>query len=310
MKKFEGIWTALVTPFNDRGQIDWDAYAKSLKLQAEGGVNGVIPCGTTGESPTLSAEEKQKLITTTLEVLKGTPIQVAAGTGSNDTQETIEFSQWASKLSVGGQKLAGLLVVTPYYNKPSAAGLERHFTAVADAVDCPIILYNVPGRAGISMTGETIAKLARHPKIPALKEATGNVSFTSEVIDHLGELAKNFSILSGDDVTFLPLLSVGATGVISVASNLFPKEMVALYHAAQKHDYPRAAQIHQALYPVFRDFFVESNPVPVKFAMAKTGICGPYVRAPLAPLTSASEQKVLAAVKKAQAALAAAGGTK
>ena len=173
-----GVFTALVTPFHADGSLDRDSFLKILRDQKEGGVHGVIPCGTTGESPTLSIEEKKQLMTWTLQEMKGSGIRVFAGTGSNSTEDSIALSKWASE-----QGVDGVLIVAPYYNKPSQAGLIRHFRAVADAVACEVMLYNVPGRTGVGMTAETIVELAAHPRIRSLKEATGNVAFASEISD-------------------------------------------------------------------------------------------------------------------------------
>src|SRR5687768_9022909 len=203
-----GIWTALVTPFNDKNELDLDAYKRILRDQKDAGVTGVIPCGTTGESPTLTEAEKKVLIQTALEELKGSQVKVYAGTGSNDTAQTVAFSKWASD-----QGVDGLLIVTPYYNKPTQAGLKAHFRAVADAVSCEVMLYNVPGRTGVSLTSDTIAELAEHPRITSIKEATGNPAFTSEIQAALAKAGQKLLIFSGDDATFLPLLSVGADGV-------------------------------------------------------------------------------------------------
>ncbi len=282
-----GIWTALVTPFKENLEIDWEAFRAILEDQKAAKVAGVIPCGTTGESPTLSVDEKKKLIQVTLEVMKGSGVGVVAGTGSNSTPETVELSRWASS-----QGVDGVLIVTPYYNKPSQAGMEAHFHAVAEAVTCTVVLYNVPGRTGVNLAPETIAKLAKHPRIRALKEATGNVALTSEIRSHLKLAGQKLDILSGDDATFLPLLCVGASGVISVASNLFPRAMVALQEAFEKGDQKKALELHDQYTPLFRDLFVESNPVPIKAALQHTGFCGPTVRPPLAPLGAESRKRL------------------
>ena len=278
-----GVYTALITPFLPDGSIDFAAFERVLEDQRAAGVSGVIPCGTTGETPTLSKNEKKALIQACLKKFKGTAVKVVAGTGSYDTVETVEFSRWASE-----QGVDGVLVVTPYYNKPSQTGLEAHFRSVADAVKCEVILYNVPGRTGVSLAAATVAALAGHPRIRTIKEATGNVAFTSEIIDALGQKGRSMDILSGDDATFLPLLSVGAAGVISVASNLFPRAMVAIQNAFEQGEVARARDIHNKYYPLFRDLFIESNPVPVKHAMSVAGFCGEGVRAPLAPLSPSS----------------------
>jgi 4-hydroxy-tetrahydrodipicolinate synthase len=287
-----GVWTALVTPFTDQNDIDLPAFRRILHDQRDARVTGVIPCGTTGESPALSVEEKKLLIKTTLEELKGSGIKVFAGTGSNNTTETVSFSKWASDAGVDG-----VLVVTPYYNKPSQSGLEAHFKAVADAISCEVMLYNVPGRTGVSLTPSTISALANHPRISTLKEATGNVSFTSDIIDMLIREKREIDILSGDDATFLPLLSVGAVGVVSVVSNIIPRTMVAIYEHMTQNRVAQAQVLHKRYYPLFRDFFVEPNPVPVKHAMASVGLCGTHVRLPLTRLTEASVEKVDAALK-------------
>ena len=288
-----GVFTALVTPFLENGQIDLEAFRRLLKDQAQAGVAGVIPCGTTGESPTLSIDEKKRLISTAIEELKTTRVQVVAGTGSNDTSETIELSRWASEAGA-----AGVLVVTPYYNKPSQRGLEAHFRAVADAVGCEVMLYNVPGRTGVSLAPETIVKLAEHPRIKSLKEATGNVAFASEVIDQLQQARRPMTLLSGDDATYMPFLAVGGTGVVSVASNLFPRAMVALQSAMDEGRLDDARALHQRYYPLFRDLFVESNPVPVKAALELVGFCQNHVRAPLVGLSDSSRATLSKAMER------------
>lgn len=282
-----GVYTALITPFKDNGEIDLAAFKSILKDQREAGVAGVIPCGTTGESPTLSREEKQLLIRTAIDEVKGSPLKVIAGTGSNSTAETVELSRWAVE-----QGAHAVLIVTPYYNKPTQEGLENHFRSVADAIHGEVVLYNVPGRTGVSLTAATIAELAAHPKIRTIKEATGNVAFASDIQDALTEANVSLDILSGDDATYLPLLAVGAVGVISVASNLFPRAMVALQTHADAGRYAEARRIHARFYPLFRDLFVESNPGPIKVAMQDAGFCSARLRPPLAPLSSANLAKL------------------
>lgn len=281
-----GIWTALITPFDRNGEIDWKAFRTLLQDQKDAKVAGVIPCGTTGESPVLTLDEKKRLIETTLEECKGSSIGVFAGTGSNNTAETIAFSKWASD-----QGVQGCLIVTPYYNKPSQAGLLAHFHAVADAVNCEIMVYNVPGRSGVALTADTIAKLARHPRIRSLKEASGNVAFTTEVRDAMKTEGTSLDILSGDDVTFLPLLAIGATGVVSVGSNLFPRALVALQKAHESGS-SEALAIHEKFFPLFRDLFVESNPAPIKAAMATAFGFNDSLRPPLAPLSEGSRKRL------------------
>jgi len=286
-----GVYTALITPFDSSNRLDLNAFKKILLDQKDAGVSGVIPCGTTGETPTLSLDEKKTLISTAIETLKGSGVRVVAGTGSNSTQVTVEFSKWASD-----QGADGILVVTPYYNKPSQAGLEAHFRAVADAVQCELMLYNVPGRTGVSIAPATVAKLAAHPRIRSIKEATGNVALTSEIMDSLRTHNVMMDILSGDDATYLPLLCVGATGVVSVASNLFPRAMVAIQKAMDQEKHREAQAIHKRFYPLFRDLFVDSNPVPIKYAMEYVGFCGARIRAPLAPLSTANAEVLRASL--------------
>jgi 4-hydroxy-tetrahydrodipicolinate synthase len=282
-----GVFTALITPFQNDGALDLEAFKKLLADQRAAGVSGVIPCGTTGESPTLSSDEKKTLIQTAIDSLKGSGVKVIAGSGSNNTRETIELSKWASEKGADG-----VLIVTPYYNKPSQAAMSAHYQAVAEAVKCEVIPYNVPGRTGVSMTAQTMAALAAHPRITSLKEATGNVALTSEVLDLLAASDKNLDILSGDDATYLPLLSVGAVGVISVASNLFPRAMVALQKAFEHGEVAEAQKLHARFFPLFKDLFIDSNPVPIKYAMAKIGFCKNVLRAPLLALSNADSMKL------------------
>ncbi len=278
-----GVFTALITPFLANLELDLHSYRRILKDQRDAGVAGVIPCGTTGESTTLTVEEKQILIQIALDEMKGSLTQVWAGTGTNNTRETVEFSRWASDRGVDG-----VLVVTPYYNKPSQLGLEQHFLAVANAVTCSVMLYNVPGRTGVALAPATIARLAQHSRIRSIKEASGNVSLTSEIFDCLKAntaSSASFRVLSGDDACFLPLLSLGASGVVSVASNLFPRAMVELQNHFSEGRTEEALKIHNHYFPLFRDLFIESNPVPIKTAMAVASGCKEFVRAPLAALT-------------------------
>jgi 4-hydroxy-tetrahydrodipicolinate synthase len=290
-----GVFTALVTPFDSKNELDLEAFKRILQDQRDAGVAGVIPCGTTGESPTLSKDEKKKLILTALETLKGSGLKVLAGTGSNDTADTVEFSRWASS-----QGVDGVLVVTPYYNKPSQAGLTAHYRAVADAVNCEVMLYNVPGRTGISLTAETVAQLGRHPRITSIKEATSNVAFASEILDQLRLSGSAMTLVSGDDAAYLPLLAVGSHGVVSVASNLFPRAMVAIQKCFDSGKTLDAVKLHQRFYPLFRDLFIDSNPVPIKYAMTLAGLCGPAVRAPLAPLSPAHAEKLEASLRRCE----------
>jgi 4-hydroxy-tetrahydrodipicolinate synthase len=271
-----GVFTALITPFNSRGEVDLKSFSAIIEDQVAAGVAGIVPCGTTGEAPTLNKEEKKALILAAIEVCKKTSVKVIAGTGSNDTKETVEFSRWASD-----QGAHGVLVVTPYYNKPSQQGMVEHFLAVAKEIHCELVLYNVPGRTGVSLSARTICDLAEHPRITTIKEASGNTAFTSEILDCVRAHNRKIDILSGDDATYLPLLSIGACGVISVASNLFPRAMVSLQNTYEKGDIFAASEIHRKYFPLFRDLFIDSNPVPIKYAMNFAGFSGSQVRKPL-----------------------------
>jgi 4-hydroxy-tetrahydrodipicolinate synthase len=270
---FKGVWTAVVTPFNSDGSIDWSSYEALLKRQAEAGVTGVVACGTTAETPTLSKDEKKKLIEFTVQALKG-KCGVIAGSGSNSTSDTIEFSKWASATGVDG-----LLVVTPYYNKPSQAGMIAHFTATADACLKPVILYNVPGRTNVSINAETVETLSRHERIVGIKDATADMDYLRDVARRVDD---DFALLSGDDPTFLSFLGAGGHGAISVASNLIPSEMVRLCD-------DRSDELNERFSQLFKDLFIEPNPVPVKYAMSLKNWMKPNVRLPLVEMTDQSK---------------------
>jgi 4-hydroxy-tetrahydrodipicolinate synthase len=289
----DGVWTALVTPFDEAGELDLASFGKTLGRQAASGISGVVVGGSTGESVCLKPEERRQLVETALKELKGSGLKVFAGTGSSSTRESVEYSIWANKAGVDG-----IMVVTPYYNKPSQEGLYHHFYAVADAVTCQVMIYNVPSRTAVSLTAETLSRLAQHPRITSLKEATGCATFMSEVIELFRKNKASLDILSGDDLTFLPMLSIGAVGVVSVASNLIPKEMVAIQKAYSTGQVEEAKRLHQFYYPLFRDLFVESNPVPVKYALSILGTCKDKVREPLAPLLQSSKEKIEASLRK------------
>lgn len=275
----KGIHTALVTPFKD-GSLDEKAFRNLIEFQLKAGINGVVPCGSTGESPTLSYEEHEKVIELAVKYVKG-KVPVIAGTGSNSTQEAIELTKGAKKL---GADLC--LLTTPYYNKPTQEGLYQHFKAIAEAVNIPLILYNIPGRTGINMTPETVFKLSRIRNIVGIKEAAGSLTQVSDIY----RLTKGtFAILSGDDNLFLPMMSVGAVGVISVLSNIMPKEMQSLYKAFLiEKNIKKAMNIHTRLMPLFQGMFVETNPIPIKEAMAYMGMIKKEFRLPLCPLSDAN----------------------
>ena len=277
---FSGVYTAIITPFRD-GQVDDTALDVLIENQIAGGVDGVVPCGTTGESATMSDAEIIHVIERTIKTVAGR-CQVIAGVGSNNTARTIELARRAQALGSDG-----LLVITPYYNKPTQEGLFAHFIAVAEAVpDGSIMLYNVPGRTGVSLTVETIAGLAKVPNVVALKEATGDMAYVGRIIAACGD---DLAVLSGDDVTALPLWAIGGQGVVSVTSNLVPERMSDLWQRFQAGDYENALRLHQQLIPLFDGLFIEANPAPIKsLVAANTGVCSPELRLPLVPLTSAS----------------------
>ena len=282
--RFEGVYTALVTPFQDSGALDERAFRALVERQIQGGVAGLVPCGTTGESVTLSDEEWLRVVALTVEVAKRR-VPVIAGTGSNDTARTIRQTRRA--LEVGAD--AGL-VVTPYYNKPTAVGLVRHYLSVADEGGLPIVVYNVPGRTGTNIPPETLARLWSHPRIVALKEAAANLE---QAMTILRERPKGFAVLSGDDSWTFALMALGAEGVVSVASNEIPAPMTELCRAARRGEWAKALAVHNRWLDLMRANFLESNPVPVKCALSMMGLDPPVrevYRMPLCPATPATRE--------------------
>jgi 4-hydroxy-tetrahydrodipicolinate synthase len=285
---FRGTYTALVTPFRD-GEIDFPALEALIEGQIADGVSGVVAVGTTGESPTLSADEREQVIRVTVEIAKGR-CQILAGTGSNSTSATIAATRAAEKMGVDG-----MLIVAPYYNKPSQEGLFRHFQAIAQATVSPIVLYNIPGRCGVDIGPDTVERLAMDcANIVSIKEASGSVDRVSELRARLPEA---FTILSGDDSLTLPFLSVGAVGVVSVASNLFPAEVVALVQAFRAGDTKSARDMHLKMLPIFKDLFIEPNPVPVKTALSWRGVMSSECRLPLCEMTAANQARLRKTLK-------------
>jgi len=266
---FEGAYTALVTPFNADGSVDYGKLKALVDLQAAAGIDGVVPVGTTGESPTLDYEEHSRVIEVTIEAARGR-MKVVAGTGANSTREAVALTQRAK-----GAGADGTLQVTPYYNKPNQEGLLRHFCAVAD-LGLPVVLYNIPGRTGREIAVETVVKLSRHPSVVALKEAGGTVERVSAILRRC-----SLTILSGDDSLTLPMMAVGARGVISVASNVAPEPVARMVHAAQAGRWEEARQLHLRYYRLFTDLFLDTNPIPVKAALAMQGRIEEVYRLPL-----------------------------
>jgi 4-hydroxy-tetrahydrodipicolinate synthase len=291
--EFDGVWTAIATPFTPDQEIDWPAYERLLKLQDAGGVRGLVISGTTGESPTLGVQEKLALIRKARAFLPPT-IRIMAGTGDNNTRQSVELSKLAQDAGADS-----LLVVTPPYNKPSTAGLVLHYKTIADAVRLPICLYHVPGRTGQLLTVDQIETVCREAGVKTVKEATGDVAFFSRALTRA-----KVPFLSGDDPTYLASLAVGGRGVISVVSNLHPRPMVELTEAARAGDLSRARALHEALMPTIDALFYESSPGPLKAAMAAMGLSHGTLRPPLAPITEATRKRLEDALAQTKAALA------
>jgi len=285
---FTGTYTAIVTPFRN-GKIDEPALERLIKAQIKAGVDGVVPVGTTGESPTVSFEEHIRLIEFTVQVAAG-KIKVLAGTGGNATEEAIYLTRAAEKAGADGS-----LQVAPYYNKPTQEGLFQHFRAIARATKLPIVLYSIPGRCGVEIGVETVQRLARDCKnIVGIKEAGGNSDRVSQLRAALGD---RFVILSGDDSLTLPFMSVGAQGVISVASNVIPREVSQMVKAFAAGKTAAALKLHQKFYPIFKDLFIETNPVPVKTALAMMGQIEEEFRLPLVPMSAKNRETLKATLK-------------
>lgn len=282
---FAGTYTALVTPLL-HGQVDYDGFRQLIEAQIAGGVDGIVPVGTTGESPTLSHDEHRDVIKAAVDIAAGR-IKVVGGTGSNATDEAIALTQDAEKAGADGA-----LIVAPYYNKPTPEGLYRHFRAIAEATKLPIILYSIPGRCGVEIGVPVVARLAQDcPNIVAIKEAGGTVERVSQLRQAVPE---TFELISGDDSLTLPFISVGAVGVISVASNVAPAQVSELVRAARDGQMARAEQLHRRLYPLFKNLFIESNPSPTKYALSLTLGLSPEVRLPLVEMTDENRHLVRA----------------
>ncbi|MFP4189287.1 MAG: 4-hydroxy-tetrahydrodipicolinate synthase [Halobacteriales archaeon] len=290
MRITEGVYPAIVTPFDEDGEVDYDALGHVIDHVEDGGVDGIVPCGSTGESATLTHEEHKRVVEYAVE-RSDADTRVIAGTGSNSTHEALELTEHAHEAGADGA-----LLISPYYNIPNDAGLVEHYETVADAVDLPLLVYNVPGRTGQNVPDDVIVELARHDNIVGVKEASGDINKISRLCARTRDL--DFDVVSGDDSMTLPLLSVGGTGVISVTANLFPADMVELVEAARDGDYETARRLHAELMPVFDAMFVESNPVPVKIAAEELGLCSSELRLPLSDdVPDSSVDEVLAVVR-------------
>jgi 4-hydroxy-tetrahydrodipicolinate synthase len=280
---FRGTFTALVTPFHG-GSIDISAFEQLIETQIAAGITGIVAIGTTGESPTLTHEEREQVIRVTVAKANKRCL-VIAGTGSNATRHAIADTKLAERLGVDAA-----LLVAPYYNKPSQEGLFRHFKAIADATSLPIMLYNIPGRCSVDIVPETVARLAKECRnIVSIKEASGSVERVGELRRRLPDA---FTILSGDDSLTVPFMAVGAVGVVSVASNLFPSEVCALVRACESGDLKSAEKLHSKLLPLFKDLFIEPNPVPVKTALCWRGAMLGEVRLPLCEMSEANQMRL------------------
>ncbi len=284
--KLSGTITAMITPFDTKGEVDYGKLKAIVEEQVAAGVEGICAVGTTGESPTLSHEEHHKVIEKTIEFANG-KLAIVAGTGANSTSEAVSLTK--AVIDAGGADAS--LQVTPYYNKPNAEGLYRHFMTVAD-LGLPVILYNVPGRSGREIPLDVVSRLAAHPNIVAIKEAAGSVDRVSAIKNML----PGFTVLSGDDSLAVPMISVGAEGVISVASNVIPKEMGDMVRFAMAGDYVKARELHFKYYSLFRDLFIDVNPVMVKEALALMGKIDRVFRLPLCGTTDGNLEKMKAAL--------------
>ncbi|NBR83924.1 MAG: 4-hydroxy-tetrahydrodipicolinate synthase [Verrucomicrobia bacterium] len=286
---FTGTYTAIVTPFHPNGELDEIALERLVKAQIKGGVDGIVPCGTTGESPTLSYEEHIRVIELSVKYANGR-CKVLAGTGANSTSEAIYLTKAAEEVGADGS-----LQVAPYYNKPTQEGLFQHFKAIANETELPLVLYSIPGRCGVEIGVDTVKRLAGEcPNVVAIKEAGGSCDRVSQLRAALG---KHFNILSGDDSLTLPFMSVGAEGVISVASNIIPREVSHMvdYFRAGRPD--AALKLHAKFYPIYKDLFIETNPIPVKAALAMLGQIEEFYRLPLVRMSAKNRETLKATLK-------------
>ncbi|PKN11260.1 MAG: 4-hydroxy-tetrahydrodipicolinate synthase [Deltaproteobacteria bacterium HGW-Deltaproteobacteria-4] len=286
---FKGSMVALVTPFDAEGRFEEEVYRQLVEFQIENGTDAIIPCGTTGESATLDYEEHDRVIRVCIEQVKGR-IPVIAGTGSNSTAEAIELSQHAKEMGADG-----VLLVSPYYNKPTQEGLYQHYKKIAETVALPQVLYNVPGRTGMNMEAQTTIRLAEFANIVAIKEASGSVTQASEII---AAAADKIDVISGDDFLTLPLMACGATGIISVTANIAPKQVKAMVAAINAGNWTEAKRLHLQLLDLHQAMFIESNPVPVKTSLELMGKIAAHVRLPLVPMQAATLAKLTAVLKK------------
>jgi 4-hydroxy-tetrahydrodipicolinate synthase len=287
--KLEGVYTALVTPMTADGALDERALRKLVDSQVEGGVSGLVPVGTTGESPTLDGDECSRVIRIVVNQAKGS-VPVIAGAGSNSTSEAIHYARDAKDAGA-----AATLQVAPYYNKPTSQGFLGHFRAIADAVDLPMIVYNIPGRTGKNIDNPTMLELAQHRNIVAVKEASGDIG---QIMDLIAKKPDGFTVLSGDDNLAFPIMALGGMGVISVASNLVPAQMSRFVSAALKGDWNAARKMHYELLPLFKAIFIETNPIPIKAALAMKGMIVERYRLPMCPMDPKNRESLEATLRE------------
>ena len=287
--KLEGVYTALVTPMAADGKVDEKALRRLVDFQVEGGVQGLVPVGTTGESPTLGGEECKRVIQVVVEQARGR-VPVIAGAGSNSTAEAIEYARDAKEVGADAT-----LQVTPYYNKPTNQGILAHFRAIADAVNLPLVVYNIAGRTGKNIDNPVMLELAGHRNITAVKEASGDIG---QIMDLISRKPAHFTVVSGDDNLTFPIMALGGKGVISVASNLVPDRMAKLVGLALKGDWDSARKLHYELLPLFRSMFIETNPIPIKAAMAMKGMMTETYRLPLCPMAPRNREALEAALRE------------
>jgi 4-hydroxy-tetrahydrodipicolinate synthase len=284
-----GSIVALVTPFKSDESLDQAKLKELVEFHVSSGTHGIVPCGTTGESPTLTHPEHDEVVARTTEAIDGR-IPVVAGAGSNSTAESLRLTKHAKHVGADAA-----LLITPYYNKPTQEGLARHFLTVADQVDLPIVMYNVPGRTGVDILPETVGRLARHPNIVAIKEATGSLRRTSEIIAAC--VGEDFTVVSGEDSVTYPMMAVGASGVISVVANVAPRRMAAMCDAFDSGDVAEARRLHYELFPLACDLFIETNPIPTKTAMKMMGMLNGVMRLPLCPMADKNAETIRASLR-------------
>ena len=285
MLKMEGVYPALITPFTKDDEVDAAGLKRMVEYVEEGGVAGIVPCGTTGESATLSHEEHKRVIDI---VVANAKVPVIAGTGSNNTREAVELTRYAA--DAGAE---ACLLITPYYNKPNVRGLKEHFRQIGDSADIPLILYNIPSRTGLNMSAETMVEIAAEVEsVKGVKEASGNLKQVGAIIKLAKERGLDFTVVAGDDFLTLPIMSLGGRGVISVAANIAPQPMSEMVNAMLSGDIEKAKEINLRLFPLFEAMFLETNPIPVKRAAELMGLPAGHVRLPLGELSEENEQKL------------------